>query len=404
MPEQLLINARILPMTGNASGEMSDADSILVVDQNIQWLGLKADCPVLTNNVIDCHGQLVTPSLIDCHTHLVYAGNRAREFELRLQGVSYTDIAQQGGGIMSTVKDTREASEEALFDQSLPRLQRLIAEGVTTVEIKSGYGLDLPTEIKMLRVAKRLAEATHITIQKTLLAAHAVPTEFLDDKDGYIDLICEQILPYAHAEGLVDAVDGFIEGVAFSVAQVERVFIVAETLGLPIKAHVEQLSYLGGAAMAAQRSALSVDHIEYLKEQDMDVIKKSGTVAVLLPGAFYVLNETQLPAVSALRTNQIPMAVATDCNPGTSPLNSILLAMNMACTLFKLTPIEALQGVTLNAAKALGLANKLGSIQEGKQADIAVWQIDDPVELSYYIGVNPCNGVMSAGEWIKLPG
>jgi imidazolonepropionase len=350
---------------------------------------------------VDCKGRLVTPGLIDCHTHLVYGGDRADEFELRLEGASYEEIARKGGGILFTVNATREASEAELLDQAVPRLEQLLSEGVTTIEIKSGYGLDRDTEIKMLRVARRLGEIYGIRVEKTFLGAHALPPEFEARADDYIKQVCEDMLPRAHAEGLVDAVDVFIESIAFSVEQAERVFDAAVKLGLPLKAHVEQLSDLGGAVMAAQRSALSVDHIEYLKDSDVTHLAGSETVAVLLPGAFYVLRETQLPPIEALREHKIPIAIATDSNPGSSPINSLLLIMNMACTLFRLTPAEALRGVTSSAAKALGLDSEIGTLEAGKQADLVIWDVERPAQLAYQIGINSCTSVMQAGNWRK---
>ncbi|MCP3687187.1 MAG: imidazolonepropionase, partial [Gammaproteobacteria bacterium] len=328
-------------------------------------------------------------------------GDRADEFEQRLEGLSYAEIAARGGGINSTVTATREASEAELLRQAKPRLEQLRSEGVTTLEIKSGYGLDSDHEIKMLRVAKQLGELYGIRVMKTFLGAHALPEPYRDRADDYIALVCEQMLPNAHSNGLVDAVDVFIESIAFSPAQAQRVFEASKALGLPVKAHAEQLSNMGGAALAAQYNALSVDHLEYLTEQD--VAKLNDTVAVLLPGAFYVLGETRLPPLEILRKNNIPVAIATDCNPGSSPLHSILLTMNMACTLLGLTPREALRGVTINAAQALGLQNTLGSLQVGKQADIAIWDVTKPSMLAYQIGINPCSAIMQAGAWQKFP-
>jgi imidazolonepropionase len=337
--------------------------------------------------------------LIDCHTHLVYGGDRADEFELRLEGASYAEIAAAGGGIVSTVNATRAASEAQLFEQALPRLRQLMSEGVTTVEIKSGYGLDTANEIKMLRVAAALERELGLRVHKTFLGAHALPPEFAGRADDYIALVCDEMLPAAHAEGLVDAVDVFIESIAFSVEQGQRVFDRAQQLGLPIKAHVEQLSDLGGALMAARRGALSVDHIEYLPAADVAGLAANDCVAVLLPGAFYVLREQQLPPLAALREHGVAMALATDANPGSSPLYSLLLTMNMACTLFRMTPAEALRGVTLNGARALGIAQQTGSLEVGKLADLVVWDVDRPALLSYRIGMNPCVAVMQGGKW-----
>lgn len=330
-------------------------------------------------------GGVMTPGLIDCHTHLVFAGSRADEFELRLEGASYETIARQGGGILSTVRATRASSEEALFAASLPRIQALMADGVTTVEIKSGYGLNLDDELKMLRVARRLGSELPIQVVTTLLAAHALPPEFKDNADGYIDYICQEILPQAVTEQLVDAVDVFCEGIGFSVAQSETLFRAAQAYGLPIKSHAEQLSNLGGAQLTAKYQGLSADHIEWLDEEAIKAMAKAGTVATLLPGAFYTLRDTQVPPIDLLRQYQVPMAIATDGNPGSSPIFQLTLMLNMACTLFRLTPKEALQGVTLNAAKALGLGDHFGSLAEGRRADFCIWNINTPSELAYAV-------------------
>jgi imidazolonepropionase len=402
MTQTLFTHARIATLAGDSGYGLLDDAAMLVSGDKIAWLGSMAALKAVDDaEIVDCRGRLITPGLIDCHTHLVYGGDRADEFELRLEGASYEEIAQQGGGIVSTVKSTREASDAELLAQARPRLEQLMAEGVTAVEIKSGYGLDCDNEIKMLRVAKQLGEEYNLRVQKTFLAAHALPPEYSGRADDYIQAVCEDMLPGAHAEGLVDAVDAFIESVGFSVPQAERVFEVAAELGLPIKAHVEQLSDLGGAVMAAKNSALSVDHIEYLQAADVPKLLEHGSVAVLLPGAFYVLREAQLPPVEALRQHRVPIAIATDSNPGSSPVNSLLLIMNMACTLFRLTPAEALRGVTINAAKALGLETEIGSLQAGKQADLVIWDVDRPSKLSYQIGINPCAAVMQAGNWRK---
>ena len=402
MTQTLFTHARIATLAGDSGYGLLDDAAMLVSGNKIGWVGSMAALKAVDDaEVVDCRGRLITPGLIDCHTHLVYGGDRADEFELRLEGASYEEIAQQGGGIVSTVKSTREASDAELLAQAKPRLEQLMSEGVTTVEIKSGYGLDCDNEIKMLRVAKQLGEEYNLRVQKTFLAAHALPPEYSGRADDYIQAVCEDMLPGANAEGLVDAVDAFIESVGFSVPQAERVFEVAAELGLPIKAHVEQLSDLGGAVMAAKNSALSVDHIEYLQAADVPKLLEHGSVAVLLPGAFYVLREAQLPPVEALRQHRVPIAIATDSNPGSSPVNSLLLIMNMACTLFRLTPAEALRGVTINAAKALGLETEIGSLQAGKQADLVIWDVDKPSKLSYQIGINPCAAVMQAGNWRK---
>jgi imidazolonepropionase len=402
--QTLFINVRLATMVGEVGYGLIDDHGLLVEADQIIWIGLMSDRQSALESdpkVIDCQGRLMTPGLIDCHSHLVYGGDRADEFELRLEGASYEALAKAGGGIKSTVKATRDANQESLLSSAKKRLTPLLNEGVTTLEIKSGYGLDSETEIKMLRVAKQLEADCSVRIQKTFLGAHALPVEYADRSDDYIELVCNKMLPEAHAAGLVDAVDVFIENIAFTVAQAERVFDCAEALGLPVKAHVEQLSNMGGAVMTAKRQALSVDHIEFLAEQDIPTIAQNNTVAVLLPGAFYVLRETKLPPIDALRANGVSMAIATDANPGSSPVHSLLLIMNMACTLFRLTPAEALRGVTINAAKALGLDKELGSLSVGKQADLVLWDIDKPAMLSYQIGLNPCAAIMRSGIWRK---
>ncbi|EKE67262.1 imidazolonepropionase, partial [Gallaecimonas xiamenensis] len=363
----LVVNVNLATM-----GEAGDirGGALAVRGDRIAWLGKKAELPALDPllPVIDGGGGWLLPGFIDCHTHIVFGGNRAREFALRLEGASYQDIAAAGGGIMSTVRATRAEDEESLYHSARARLRALLDEGVTTVEIKSGYGLNLETEQKCLRIARLLGQQMPQRIQTTFLGAHALPAEFKDDPDGYIDLVCKQMLPAIAEEGLADAVDAFCEGVGFSVAQTRQVFEAAQAHGLPVKLHAEQLSNLGGSALAAGFKALSVDHLEYLDEAGVKAIKDSGTVAVLLPGAYYFLRETQLPPIDLLRQYQVPMAIATDINPGTSPLSSLLLMLNMGCTLFRLTPREALQGVTCHAAKALGLGDDIGSLAVGKQA------------------------------------
>ncbi|WP_151671037.1 imidazolonepropionase [Nitrincola schmidtii] len=330
-------------------------------------------------------GGVITPGLIDCHTHLIFGGSRADEFELRLEGASYEEIARNGGGILSTVRATRAASEQALFEAALPRIQALINDGVTTVEIKSGYGLNRVDELKMLRVARRLGQELPIQVVTTLLAAHALPPEYADNADGYIELICNDILPAAVTENLVDAVDVFCEGIGFSVAQSERLFRAAQAYGLLVKSHAEQLSNLGGAALTAKYQGLSADHIEWLDEAAVRAMAASGTVATLLPGAFYTLRDTQVPPIELLRQYQVPMALATDGNPGSSPIFQLTLMLNMACTLFRLTPTEALQGVTYHAAKALGLKHQEGSVTVGRKANFCLWNINNPAELAYSI-------------------
>jgi imidazolonepropionase len=405
MPQTLFINATIACLDNESGYGLREHGALLVEAGKIVWLGAMRDLPAVSDaEVIDCAGRLLTPGLIDCHSHLVYGGDRADEFEMRLEGASYAQIAQRGGGIISTVNATRAASEAELFAQALPRLNSLLDEGVTTLEIKSGYGLDSDNEIKMLRVARQLESEFQVRVQKTFLGAHALPPEYAGRGDDYIELVCAEMLPRAHAEGLVDAVDVFIESIAFSLEQGAKVFDCAQALGLPIKAHVEQLSDLGGAVMAAARGAMSVDHIEYLAVADVARLAHSDTVAVLLPGAFYVLRETQLPPLAALREHKVPIALASDANPGSSPVTSLLLVMNMACTLFRLTPAEALRGVTINAARALGLETEIGSLEVGKQADIVLWNVAKPSMLSYQIGVNPCAAVMQAGTWRSQAG
>ena len=402
--QTLFINARLATMTGESGYGVVEDHGLLVEADRIIWIGLMSERQTKVETepeVIDCQGKLLTPGLIDCHSHLVYGGDRADEFELRLEGASYEEISRAGGGIKSTVKATREATQQSLLYSAKKRLKPLLEEGVTTLEIKSGYGLDSETEIKMLRVAKQLETDCSVRIKKTFLGAHALPEEYTNRSDDYIDLVCNQMLPEAHSAGLVDAVDVFIEKIAFTIDQAQRVFDCADALGLPVKAHVEQLSDMGGAVMVAKRKALSVDHIEYLTKDDVTTLAENNTVAVLLPGAFYVLRETKLPPIEALRANGVSMAIATDANPGSSPVHSLLLIMNMACTLFRLTPTEALRGVTINAAKALGLNKELGSLSVGKQADLVLWDVDKPAMLSYQIGLNPCAAIMKAGVWRK---
>ncbi|WP_245418406.1 imidazolonepropionase [Cohaesibacter intestini] len=362
--------------------------SIVLDGSSIVWVGSSDTLPAEFSSLesTDFEGRLVTPGLIDCHTHLVYGGSRAREFEMRLNGASYEEVARAGGGIVSTVSATREACEASLLADALIRADQLIAEGVTAIEIKSGYGLDLETERKMLRVARTLEAMRPIRVRTTFLGAHATPKGM--EPDAYLDEVCLPVLDDCHSAGLVDAVDGFCEGIAFSPAQIERVFERAQSLGLPVKLHAEQLSNIGGTPLAARYNALSVDHVEYANADDAKALAKSGTVAVLLPGAFYTLRETQAPPVDAFRAEGVPMAVATDWNPGSSPLGSLLLAMNMACTLFRLTPAESLAGTTKQAARALGYSDA-GIIAPGMRADLAIWDVTDPAELSYRIGSNP---------------
>lgn len=390
----------------NDYGAIEDA-AIAVADGRIVWLGKAADLPGPADEaagvVHSGSGKWLTPGLIDCHTHIVYGGNRAREFEMRLQGATYEELQKAGGGILSTVKATRSASEEELVSSASKRIARLKQEGVTTLEIKSGYGLDAESELKMLQVARRLhREDSQIDIKTSFLGAHALPSEFSDNKAAYIDYLLDQVLPEIASSGLADAVDGFCEGIAFSPEEIERVFIQARELGLPVKLHADQLSDLGGAGLAADYAALSADHLEFSSEHSVKKMAASGTVAVLLPGAFYVLRETQLPPVQALRDNNVPIAIATDANPGSSPVLSLLLMLNMACTLFSLTPEEALAGVTRNAASALGLEEDRGTLEIGKRADFVLWDIESPAELAYMIGANPCQAVVKDGVLIDL--
>ncbi|PHP27719.1 imidazolonepropionase [Limimaricola cinnabarinus] len=397
MPDapRLLTNLTAATLTGDAPYGLVSDGAIAIEGGHVRWIGARADLPpdLARAERIDLGGRLVTPGLIDCHTHLVHGGDRAAEFEMRLNGASYEEVARAGGGIVSTVSATREATQEALLAGALRRADALIAEGVTTLEIKSGYGLDLETELRMLRVARAVEKARPVRVKTSFLGAHAVPAEYRDRADAYIDEVCIPALRAAHAEGLVDAVDGFCEGIAFSPAQIARVFDAARALGLPVKLHAEQLSDLGGAALAAGYGALSADHVEYLDEAGVRAMAGAGTVAVLLPGAFYTLRETQAPPVRMLRDHGVPIAVATDANPGSSPLTSLLLAMNMGCTLFRLTPEEALRGVTVNAARALGLRD-VGTIAPGQRAELAVWDVEAPAELSYRIGFNPLHSRM----------
>ena len=365
----------------------------------VRWVGPQSAVPGEFSGAARraCGGRVVTPGFVDCHTHIVHGGDRAREFEMRLNGASYEEVARAGGGIVSTVTATRAASDAALLDSALRRVDTLIAEGLCTLEVKSGYGLDRETELRMLRVARAIADKRPVRVQTSFLGAHATPVDYKGRDDAYIDEVCIPALRAAHAEGLVDAVDGFCEGIAFQPAQIARVFDVARELGLPVKLHAEQLSNLGGAKLAAGYGALSVDHIEYLDAEGVAALAAAGTTAVLLPGAFYTLRETQVPPVAALRAAGVPMALATDANPGSSPLTSLLLTMNMACTLFRMTPEEALRGVTANAARALGIADG-GIIAPGARADLAVWDIHEPAELAYRIGLNPLHERIFGGE------
>ena len=396
--DSLWLNVHLATMC-NGYGEIRNA-AIAVTDGKISWLGAQTDLPASyqAKSQHDGKGAWLSPGLIDCHTHLVYAGNRSDEFEARLNGVAYEEIARQGGGILSTVRATRAATEEALMQASLPRLRHFLAEGVTTLEIKSGYGLNLATEARILRVARQIERDFAVRVKTTFLGAHALPSEYLGKADDYIELVCEQMMPVLVAEGLVDAVDVFCEKIGFSPAQTERVFQAAHKFGLPVKLHAEQLSDQSGAALTAQYQGLSADHLEYVSDAGIAAMALHGTVAVLLPGAFYFLRETKLPPIEALRKAGVTIAIATDCNPGTSPMTSLLLTMNMACTLFRMTPLEALQGVSCHAAKALGLQNVVGTLEIGKQADFALWAIDRPADLAYHIAANPCVATVFSGQ------
>ncbi|WP_175652849.1 imidazolonepropionase [Pseudomonas sp. Marseille-P9899] len=379
-------NCHVASMAQGVYSIIEDA-AIVTADGRIEWIGPRQALPDPgIEQRVDLGGAWVTPGLIDCHTHAVFGGNRSGEFEQRLQGVSYAEIAAQGGGIASTVRATRAASEDELYASALRRVRALMRDGVTTLEIKSGYGLDLDSERKLLKVIRRLGESLPLTVRATCLAAHALPPEYAGRSDDYIEHICEVMLPALAAEGLVDAVDAFCEYLAFSPAQVERVFIKAQALGLPVKLHAEQLSSLAGSSLAARYHGLSADHLEFMTEDDAIAMAAAGTVAVLLPGAFYFLRETQLPPMDALRKHGVKIAIASDLNPGTSPALSLRLMLNMACTLFRMTPEEALAGVTLHAATALGLSDSHGSLEAGKVADFVAWDIERPADLAYWLG------------------
>ena len=385
-------------VSGDAPYGMIEDAAIVIDEGRIVWTGAKADLSPDHAKLEQrpMGGRLVTPAFIDCHTHIVFGGNRAREFEMRLEGATYEEVARAGGGIVSTVKATRETNEDALLADALRRVDALITEGVSLIEVKSGYGLDTQTELRMLRAARRIAEERDVRIVTSFLGAHAIPADYAGRADAYIDEVAIPALCAAHDAGLADAVDGFCEGIAFTPAQIARVFAAAHELGLPVKLHAEQLSNLGGARLAASYGALSCDHIEYLDAEGIAAMAEAGSVGVLLPGAFYTVRETQLPPVQGLRDAGIPIALATDCNPGSSPLTSLLLTMNMACTLFRMTPEEALTGVTRNAAEALGI-DDCGMIAHGKRADLAIWDVEHPAELSYRIGFNPLHQRLFAG-------
>jgi imidazolonepropionase len=401
----LLLDAHLATMRGEDGpyGVIHDG-AVGVRAGLIVWVGRARDVPrdVAADSTLRCGGRWLTPGLVDCHTHLVYAGNRAGEFEQRLLGATYADIARQGGGIVATMRATRAASADELLAQSRPRLAALAAEGVTTVEIKSGYGQDTATELKQLAVARALGRELDVDVRTTLLAAHALPPAYAGRADAYVDYVCRDMVPAVAAARAADAVDAFCETIGFTAAQTQRVFAVASALGLPVKLHADQLTDSGGAALAAAAGALSADHLEYTNAEGVAAMARASTVAVLLPGAFYALRETKVPPIAELRARGVPMALATDCNPGTSPATSLLLMLNMACTLFRMNPEEALAGVTVHAARALGLDDR-GTLGVGKRADIAAWDVALPAELSYRIGGNPCAGVVRAGRVLRWP-
>ncbi|MBX7248174.1 MAG: imidazolonepropionase [Caulobacteraceae bacterium] len=404
MWDLLLLDCHAATMSADTDtpyGAVRDA-AVAIQDGRIAWIGprsaLSADFEDLTREVRSLQGAWITPGLVDCHTHLVFGGNRAVEWERRLNGATYEEIARAGGGILSSVRATRAASEDDLVESGLRRLRALTAQGVTTVEVKSGYGLETESELRSLRAATRLGPLAGVNVVRTLLSAHAVPQEFRDDRSGYVDLIANEIIPAAAREALADAVDVYCETIGFTPGETRRLFAAAKAHGLRVKLHAEQLSDQGGAALAADCGALSADHLEHLSDEGVKAMARAGTVAVLLPGAYYFLRDTKAPPVDALRRAGVPMAVATDCNPGTSPLTSPLLAMNMACTLFRLTPEEALAGFTREGARALGLAAECGALERGKAADLAVWRVDDPAELAYWMGANPLAARYLAGR------
>jgi len=398
--DKLLLNVETI----DEFGIQHARQALAIMSGCISWCGAMDELPddyrKMITDIDDCHGKLLTPGLIDCHTHLVYAGNRGDEFKLRLEGASYADIAHNGGGILSTVKQTRGVSEEELLQQSLPRILALRAEGVTTVEIKSGYGLDLASEMKMLRVAKQLGQMSGLRVMTTFLGAHAVPPEYVNQKQAYVDYLCADVLPAVVDAKLADAVDVFCESIAFSVAQTEQLFLKAQELGLPIKCHAEQLSNCGATLMATTFAALSCDHLEFLDAAGAAAMATAGTVAVLLPGAYYFLRETRKPPIELLRQAGVGMAIATDCNPGSSPTTSLLLMMNMACQLFALTVPEVLSAVTYQAARALGLSETIGTLEVGMVADLVRWSVKDGAQLCYHFGYPLVHDTMIAGEWV----
>lgn len=404
--DHLLIDCTLATLSGDRGYDIVENAALGWRDGAITFVGSMDELPgapeTLASRTESLRGAWVTPGLVDCHTHLVFAGTRADEFQRRLHGESYEAIARAGGGILSTVRATRAASEDELFEQSLPRARGLIADGVTTIEIKSGYGLDLETELKMLRVARRVGVELGVTVRTTLLALHALPPEFAQRRADFISHVCDEWLPAAKREDLADAVDAFCEGIGFTPDEVHQVFERAGELGLPVKLHADQLSGLGGGGLAAEHAALSADHLECASEACIAAMARAGTVAVLLPGSFYALRETRMPPVDAMREHGVAMAVATDLNPGTSPLRSLRLAISMACTLFRLTPEEALRGATVNAARALGLADR-GRLQVGQRADLAVWNIREPAELAYWIGGTLAQRVFASGKELPFP-
>jgi len=400
----LLTDARIATMRrGAADYGLIEDGAIAIANGKLAWLGRASDIPdQAATETRSLSGRWITPALIDCHTHLVFGGDRAAEFEQRLQGSSYEEIAKSGGGILSTVRATREASPDELFESAVRRARMLAADGVATIEIKSGYGLDLANEIKMLEVARRIGEETDLSIQSTLLAAHAVPPEFKNDANAYVDLICEQIIPAVVEKKLAEAVDAYCEPIAFDAEQISRIFECARSSGLAVKMHADQLSDGHGAELAARFDALSADHLEYASAKGIAAMGKAGTTGVLLPGAFLTLNETQRPPVDSLRRHNVPIAIATDCNPGTSPSCSLRECMALACRLFKLTPEECLAGVTREAAVALGLEKDRGTLEIGKRADMAIWDIEHPHDLSYWLGVRPLADLLILGRAVSL--
>ncbi|HIQ18026.1 MAG TPA: imidazolonepropionase [Novosphingobium capsulatum] len=394
-------NARLATMKGAGASDIGAVDNGMIAakDGRIVYAGPAAQAPALdAREIVDCAGRWITPGLIDCHTHLIHGGDRAAEFEMRLEGASYEEIARSGGGIVSTMRATRAASEDDLVASALPRLDALIAEGATTVEVKSGYGLDGTSEIRMLRAARALGTARPVSIRTTFLGAHALPPEFAGNADGYIALLCDEVLPRVAQQGLADAVDAFCEGIGFSPEQTARMFEAAARHGLPVKLHADQLSNLHGAALAARHGALSADHLEHCDAAGIAAMARAGTVATLLPGAYYFVRETRLPPVAALRAAGVPIALATDCNPGTSPLTSLLLTMNMGATLFRLTVAECLAGVTVHAARALGLLADRGTLEAGKRCDLAIWDIERPAQLVYRMGFNPLHARIWSGQ------